>query len=243
MDDRLNVARRVLAQAQLRTGMRVVESWPVSENNELFAQTARKAFTVPDSLRNVFPYGIPKAEVINVRGSGAAAALIAGIASQQGAWVALLGASDVGWDFLLKSGVETERFVYVPAVESLTSHVLFAAIDGFDVVLLEGMRFRAREEMLITKRARLKNTLVVSDSWNGDLFRFHCAVQGIGGISRGRGHIREVAYQFTSKYGTAYLNFGMHGWNFNNAGITRKQHSPDAEEVLDTVIPKLAVVK
>ncbi|MBM7825352.1 hypothetical protein JOD55_001179 [Arcanobacterium pluranimalium] len=246
MNDRLSVARRVLAQAQLRTGMRAVDVLPASEKDNFFEHAAQKAFMVPDVLRTVFPYGIPKAEVIKAQGSVAASALIAGIASQQGAWVVLLGAADVGWDFFLKSGVKLERFVYVPAIETLTSQILFAALDGFDVVLLDGVKFRAREEMLIAKRARLKNALLISNNWNADLFQVHCAVQEIKGLSRGRGHIRDISYQFTSRYGAACVDFGINGWNFDAKIQTSygKNHQKLPNNAMFTsASPKLEVVK
>ncbi|WP_124054771.1 hypothetical protein [Arcanobacterium ihumii] len=172
-------------------------------------------FLVPSSLKAVFPYGLSKSGVLRISDSHILKALLLGIASKQGAWVAILGAKNLGWDVFFKSGLDRNRLIYVPDLDHFAPQILFAAIDGCDILLIEGIVLSQREERKVAKRARLKNTLVITTEWKTNSFLVDCNPCRVHGLCQGRGHIQEITYRVSSRYGDSFVAFNESGWDFD----------------------------
>lgn len=201
MDDRLMQARRALAQAEQKAGLRHADGVHTS------------AYDVPDFLRSVLPNGLLRGTPIAMSGSVAGVALLTGIAAAQQAWVAFLGVPDVGWSMLEKSGIERERFAYVRGLSLHGPQVVNAAIDGFDVVVVGSGVLDRREQRVIERRVRTRECLFISlGPWWAPGVHVSCDFRGVRGISGGIGHIRTLEYDMSSTVGSVRVSYGHSGW-------------------------------
>lgn len=216
MDNRLALARQALRAAEERTGLRVVPSSNTSWNNE-----TTDAFDVPTVLCSAFPVGIARGQALRVAGSMAFAALVAGIASRQGAWIAIIGVPDIGWSFFEASGMDCARCAYIPDVDTQAPQVVSAAIEGFDVVIIGDLRIDRREQAVLERRIKSRNGILVAlGRWMAPALDVSCANRGVSGLSAGPGHITAVDYLVETHWGSAYLTFAHNGWAHDQAEIT-----------------------
>lgn len=252
MNERLALARATLEQAEYKAGLRLVRAHPSgsSENGapggrgergereggaardgaapQVSGAVAVDAYPVPEYLAPVFPHGMARGAPVEVSGSCALPLLLAGAASQQGAWVAFVGAANIGWAMADHSGLDRSRVAYIPDVPAQGAQVAGAAVDGFDVVVLgAGVNLDRREKRVLDRRARTKNTLLICSNWESATMKVSCQLDGIGGISRGRGHISTMSYVVSSRYGSARLSYSERGWGTDHAGAATGGGSSD----------------
>lgn len=226
MDHRLAIARKALAEAERRAGLRVVRVEAGSASSVVEAEAAADAYQVPEYLSKVFPRGIRRGQPIALDGSMSSAILLSGIAAQQGAWVAFLGMTNVGWSLVEQSGIDARRLAHVPDVGSQAAQVVSAAIDGFDVVVLGDLSLDRREQRVLERRVRTRNTLLITlGRWLAPAQRVQCTLLGVYGIDKGLGHIRGMNYRVSSSAGSADITFTSEGWASANVvqGLATKR--------------------
>lgn len=218
MNDRLAIARKALEQAEQKAGLSVVRA-VVPSNVErarrgvpVNGEVALDAYEVPDLVAPVLPNGLIRGRSVEVGGSRSLALLLAGIASRQGAWVAILGMEDIGWAVAEDSGIDPARLAHVPQVKQQGSQVVSAAIDGFDVVVIGRVVLDRRERRVLDKRAQTKGSILLAERWEGAGERLTCSLEKIGGIDGARGHIKTLDYAVASPWGRVTLSFGREGW-------------------------------
>lgn len=217
MNDRLVLARQALAAAEQKAGLRAVSTHEAGA-------VAHDAYDVPDFLVDAFPRGLVCGTPMSLRGSQAGAALLAGIASQHGAWVAFLGVADVGWSLIDASGIARERFAYVPDIKVQGPQVVSAAVEGFDVVVVGDVALDRQEQRVLERRVRTRNCIFIAlGRWWAPATQLECTFGGVRGISGGIGHIRHIDYELSSPDGVARLSYDQRGWSsrYGAVGETR----------------------
>ncbi|QRV01420.1 hypothetical protein JTE88_04695 [Arcanobacterium phocisimile] len=210
MANRLALARDVLKQAEVRTGVRSV---PTYEHDE-------SAYLVPAYLSEVFPYGIARGSVIEVSGSLAICMLLAGVIAQHGGWVAHVGIPEWSWDVAHASGIREEKCVAITDAQHELMAVLSSLIDGYAVVIVPSSLVPAKYQRTLERKARTRGCVLVSwGSWQASARSIRASIHEI----RGRvlhqspqlteiGPISSINYKITSHTGSSYVNFSGEGW-------------------------------
>ncbi|NLW14227.1 MAG: hypothetical protein GX037_06800 [Trueperella sp.] len=219
--DRLATARKALAEAEQRAGLRVVRTQshaaPDSRSTsdkprkDMTGEVSSDDFIVPAYLREAFPGGLPRRGVVSVRGSHFFTMVLASIASEQKAWIAFLGAEDVGWACAESLGVDAGRVVHVPRIATQGSQVVSAAIDGFDVVVVGNVRLDVRERRVLQRRAITKGALLIAMDWPNASLTVDCELRGVSGVNDGIGHIRAVDYTVSTQRGQSHMRYTQDG--------------------------------
>ncbi|MDO4887906.1 MAG: hypothetical protein Q3979_04260 [Actinomycetaceae bacterium] len=191
--DRLSLARRTLAQAEESVGLRGPVALAGAQIRELPG-----GWAVPEGFEEFFPRGLAPGMSIGVRGSRIVTLMLAAVASSAGAWTAFLGCQGTGWGMARALGVDLERVVCVPRVsEGVSSQVLAAAVDGFDVVAVgPGVHVDARGRRLLVKRALTRGCLLLGEGWDVRE-RISGRFAGVQGTESGAGHIRAVRLEIS----------------------------------------------
>ncbi|MCI2012683.1 MAG: hypothetical protein LKJ57_03640 [Ancrocorticia sp.] len=205
--DRLATARAALARAEENVGLAVqrgllpvkdhaaspfqgaTDSW---QKGRTAAFSPAASWEVPPALRDLFPGGLVRGATYGVSGSPLLVLLLAGIASSHGAWTAFMGFSDIGWNVAELVGVNIAHTVIIPSNQHITASAVAAAIEGFDVVVLNaGVLLDVRERRLLARRALSHGTLVIAQGWE-TRERVIGVPLSVEGMSRGRGHITAI---------------------------------------------------
>lgn len=216
VDNRLALARQALQVAEERAGLRVVRSHSASWDTE-----TTDAFAVPPVLRAAFPMGIARGKALRLTGSMAFAALVAGIASRQGAWVAIIGVPNIGWSFFEASGMECARCAYIADVDAQAPQVVSAAIEGFDVVIIGDLRIDRREQAVLERRMKSRNGILLTlGRWMAPALDVTCCNRGVTGLATAPGHITAVNYAVETRWGSAHLTFAHDGWAHDHTALT-----------------------
>ncbi|WP_366179797.1 hypothetical protein ABXS69_05600 [Actinomyces timonensis] len=175
---RLRAARRALASAEERAGLRSAR--------EPLAPRAREGL-IGDPPPGPW-LGVGAATSGAVVLTGSTSALLALLAHRQGAqgWCAVVGGDDLGWCAASHLGLALDRVLAVPigavvvgearaAREELTPASILAVtsalLDGVDALLVTARpasRLRARDRATLTARARDRGALILSPiPWEG----------------------------------------------------------------------------
>lgn len=210
--DRLSIARQALAEAEQRAGLRIVRTQPATPRTGVSGEVSSDDFTVPSYLHGALPEGFPRRGVVSIRGSHFLGMVLASIASEQKAWIAFLGVQDVGWACAESLGIDAERVVHVPRIDTQSAQVVSAAIDGFDVVVLGAVRLDARERRVLQRRAIAKGALIIATDWPQASLTVDCELLAISGVDGGIGHIRAVDYRVASYRGESRIRYSHDGW-------------------------------
>ena len=202
-----NVAavRALLRSAEDRLGVR--RSGSIS--------SASASLAVPEGWRAAFPYGLPIAGVLSVGGVQVeiVQALLAGLASRQGAWVACLGGPRYSWSFLQACGIAADRFVQLPHLSAVTAmNLLSVAVRGFGVVLSFHLPLSSAQQYVLSRQAQQSGSLLIASEWERPLMRVNCSVMGVQGLDRGAGHLSRIDYLLDSPYGELRLGYSASGW-------------------------------
>ncbi|MFY9262043.1 MAG: hypothetical protein GX483_07305 [Actinomycetaceae bacterium] len=236
MDNRLAIARQTLVEAEQRAGLRLVRAQVSAAKNldagaVFHGEVTDDNYSVPPALTPIFPHGIPRALPLIMHGSVVAAILLAGIAVQQGAWVAIIGVRNIGWSVLQASGISAERCVYIPEASRQAAQVIAAAIEGFDVVIVGEVELDRRAQRVIERRVRNRNTVFIFNGrWFGPGEHLECALHSVSGISQGGGHIRQINYALHTRAGEAIVQLGQDGWKTDTAHLVDPVMYADASE-------------
>lgn len=170
-------------------------------------------FEVSDTFRPLLPNGLPQGTTVSVvtepRGSRitggsppswGTTSLALGLmarASQDGAWLGVLGAPQLGLVAAHESGVCLERLVLVDHAHADVVAVAAALVDGFDLVLLGQAAWRRlgrRDSRRLVSRVRERSGALVC--LGGDLpgepaqTRLSLTRSEWSGLERGAGYLR-----------------------------------------------------
>ncbi|USR78682.1 hypothetical protein [Arcanobacterium pinnipediorum] len=210
MPNRLALARDVLKQAEIHTGVRSVTPY---DNDE-------SVYRVPHYLSAVFPHGINYGSVIELSGSLAVCMLVGGIIAEYGGWVAHVGIPEWSWDVALKSGIRTEKCIAITDVKHELNAVLSSLIDGCSVVIVSSSLVPKKYQRTLERKARSRRCVVVSwGSWQGSSQHIDATIREIhGSVLREATGITEIGpicgidYEITSRAGSTCVNFSKKGW-------------------------------
>ncbi|MCM3906671.1 hypothetical protein [Trueperella bernardiae] len=213
--DKLATARKALAAAEMRAGLRVVraqevQAQEVQAGGTLSGEVASDAFSVPSHLVAALPHGLIRRGVVSVEGSPFLLTFLAALLSGQEAWIAFLGAPDVGWACAERLGLDMGRVVAVPRIEAQGARVVSAAIDGFDAVVLGDVSLDARERRVLHRRAMSKGALLLAMNWPQASVGMRCRLVGVRGLEEG--HISGVDYEIATRWGSASVRYERDGW-------------------------------
>jgi hypothetical protein len=164
----------------------------------------RPALPVVESLAAVFPDGLVCGRSVLCSGSAAVTLALATVsaASRAGSWLAVFGLSDLGLLAAHEQGVALQRTVFVtpPASPTQWSAAVGAAVDGFELLLLElAPRLSAGEARKVQQRVLSRRTVLVLVDIVGEHERhpvfqpdvvMHGTTTGWSGIGHGHGHVR-----------------------------------------------------
>lgn len=223
--ERLAIARKALAAAELRAGLRVVRA-DSAQSATVSGEVSEDIFHVPSFLAGALPNGIIRRGVIRVWGSPFLLILLSAVASRQGAWVAFLGTPDVGWACAQKLGMDMRRVVSVPRVGEQGPRVVSAAIDGFDVVVLGDISLDVRQCRVLRQRALSAGTLLLAARWPQACLDIECQPRNIHGLEQS-GYITAIDYRIITRWGQSEVRYGRDGWS----ALTRALSVVDVPDV------------
>ena len=216
--DRAQRAREVLRRAELRTGARsmplcrpvstpaqeiVPTSLPLANLVPSFAprhrgrgradHPDRPPLPVSDSLAHLVPEGaLHRGGTLVVTGSTSLLLALVARASQEGAWVAVVGLPGVGVLAAQQSGVDLDRLALVPCPGPDAPTVLAALIDGVDLVIVGAAAALVDpDRRRLMARARERGTVLLSTvPWSGAHLVLTAEPVGWTGLGAGYGHLR-----------------------------------------------------
>lgn len=179
--DRAAAARAAMASAERSTGVR---RDPIS----------RRGIELPEGLAGLLPWGVlPSGEVVVVSGSTGLLLSLLAVASEAGAWAAVVGMPTLGLLAAEQCGVDLGRLVMVPDPGAEAHTVVGALLDGMDVVVLGELTVLAgQDRRRLLGRARERgSTLLSAAAWPGAAVVLEARVSRWTGAGTGDGHLRE----------------------------------------------------
>lgn len=185
---RLAHARDVLHRAETASGL--------SRSEE------KEGWQAPQALTPVLPSLTPG--VLAVTGSASILLAIAGHASAQGAWVALIGLPLVGWGAAAEHGLDLARTAHIPAPGPRASEVLTALADGFDIIVTGELGLTVREQRALAQRVRTRGATILASDWPTAPMVLRVHSDGASGYDSGVGHLKSV--RFTVSSGSAHTS-------------------------------------
>lgn len=178
--ERLALARAALREAEDRVGA---------------TRVPHQAPTLPvaATVESVLPQGLRRGQVVAVSGSTSLLLELAGQASREGAWSAIVGMPQVGLLAAARRGIELPRTALIPHPGAQAAVVAGACVDGMDVVLLgEQLALSDADRRRLAARARERGSVVLAaGAWQGA--HVHLTVERTrwSGLGAGEGRLRE----------------------------------------------------
>lgn len=223
---RLSAARNALVQAEAAVGL-ARQSLPVHEEE---FQAGGGRWEIPTCLSGVFPSGLRYGMTIGIHGSRLASMLTAGIASDQGAWVACLGMPDMSWGLASILGMNLQHTVWVPQCSSsFLPQAISVAIDGFDVVLVGQGLLEQGDRRVLSRRALSRETLLLGEGWDTRVGTRGTLVD-LEGLDQGEGHISSLALRLAGMSSSevsgesALIEITDTGWKGTKETVSGKTH-------------------
>ncbi len=164
----------------------------VSRELDLPGQHERR-LPVHPSLVGLLPGGVlPAGGVLAVVGSSSLLLGLLGAASQEGAWVAFVGAPALGMLAAADAGLELERVALVPAPGADAPTVVAALLDGVDVVVLgPQVALLDSDRRRLAARARERGAVLATTSpWPGAHVSLDARAGSWSGADQGAGWLR-----------------------------------------------------
>ncbi|MGV8964872.1 MAG: hypothetical protein ACOH2F_01215 [Cellulomonas sp.] len=153
----------------------------------------RPPLPVWDALAHLVPEGaLHRGGTLVVTGSTSLLLALVARASQEGAWVAVVGLPGVGVLAAQQAGVELDRLALVPCPGPDTPTVLAALIDGVDLVIVgAATALGDSDRRRLMARARERGTVLLSTvPWSGAHLVLTAEPVGWIGLGAGYGHLR-----------------------------------------------------
>ena len=154
VQSRLALARAALGAVETRMGAdRAVWDTP--------------ALPLTESLRPLLPRGLRRGHVVAVEGSTSLLLALAGEASREGAWTAMVGMPSVGVLAAAGRGIDLARLALIPQPGVQAPAVLGACIDGVDIIVIgRGLALSEADRRRLAARARERGCiLLVQGGW------------------------------------------------------------------------------
>lgn len=196
--DRAAVARAALRAAEQRTGKHTTPH-PAPRAGQRSGGGGRavgrggRLLPVHPGLADLLPEGgLAAGTVLAVRGSTTLLLALLAEASRSGAWVALVGAPDVGMLAAADAGIALGRTVLVPAPGPDAPAAVAALLDGMDVVVVgPGATLLDGDRRRLAARARERGAVLVAQAaWPGAHVTLDARGGTWSGVDHGAGWLR-----------------------------------------------------
>ncbi|MBM9433315.1 hypothetical protein [Flaviflexus equikiangi] len=192
---RLAHARDVLHRAETASGLSKTED--------------KEGWQTPEVLSTVLPALTPG--VLAVVGSSTILLALAGHASSQGAWVALVGLPLIGWGAAVDHGLDLTRTAHIPAPGARAAEVLTALADGFDILVVGDLALTARDQRALAQRVRTRDTTILAAEWSTGASVLRVESAGSSGYDAGVGHLASTRFTVSSGSRHATCLWTAHG--------------------------------
>lgn len=179
-EERLAAARAALGEVQARIGT-------AREGGE------RASLPLAASVAELLPGGLRRGTVLSVSGSTSLVLALAGEASREGSWVAVVGMPHVGLVAATRRGVDLARLALVPHPGAQAATAAAACIDGMDLVILgPRLALSDADRRRLAARARERGSVLLSVgvagiAWPGARIEMVVSPRSGAGSARGTG--------------------------------------------------------
>ena len=179
-EERLAAARAALGEVQARMGAS-------REGGE------RAPLPLAASVAELLPGGLRRGTVLSVSGSTSLVLALAGEASREGSWVAIVGMPHVGLVAAARRGVDLARLALVPHPGAQAATAIAACIDGMDLVILgDRLALSDAERRRLAARARERGSVLLSAAtWPGARIEMLVESSQWSGLGAGDGRLRD----------------------------------------------------
>ncbi len=145
------------------------------------------------ALQPLLPGGLPRGGVVTVTGSTSLLWALAGQASRDGAWVAVVGMPDAGMIAAARQGMDLSRVVLIPHPGTHAPAVLAACVEGMEVVIAgPSLALSEPDRRRLTARARVRAGVIISaGAWTGARLELTATRMRWQGLGAGDGRLRE----------------------------------------------------
>lgn len=165
--------------------------------------TSESLLSIPESLAEMVPGGLPRGEVAVLSGAGSLPVSMAAAATAAGGHVAIVGLPDLGLLAAAEMGADLSRIAVIPDPGTDPVEVAAVLMDGMDLVLLGlgGRSVSATRARAVVARARQRGCtlLVMRGTWPGSAIRLAARLHGYeiaggcpGAAVSGHGRISRV---------------------------------------------------
>lgn len=186
--EQLKQLRRQMAAVSGKVGA----SRPVTDVAGGALPASESLLSVPESLAEALPAGLPRGAVAVVTGARSLPVSLAAAVTAGGGHVAVVGLPDFGLLAAAEMGADLSRLAVIPDPGTDPVEVAAVLMDGMDLVVLglAGRTVTATRARAVVARARQKGCtlLVARGDWHGATVRLDARVSGyettVGRISR-----------------------------------------------------------
>lgn len=179
---RLAHARDVLHRAETASGLSRTED--------------KQGWQTPRALTPVLPTLTPG--IVAIEGSTTILLAIAGHASAQGAWIALVGLPLIGWGAAAEHGLDLTRTAHIPSPGARAPDVLTALADGFDIIVAGELALTVRDRRALAQRVRTRGTAILATDWPTASAVLRVEGGEPSGYDAGIGHLKTIRYTVSS---------------------------------------------
>lgn len=179
-ESRLAAARAALKAAEVRMGADR-EAW------------GAPTLPLAASLEALLPHGLRRGQVISVEGSTSLLLALAGEASREGSWAAIVGMPQVGVLAAARRGIDLARLALIPHPGTHAPAVLGTCVDGMDVVMVgQGLALSDADRRRLAARARERGSVIVAAGpWPAAHVSLTVERSRWSGLGAGEGRLRE----------------------------------------------------
>ncbi|NMR20747.1 hypothetical protein [Cellulomonas fimi] len=160
----------------------------------------RPPLPVPTPLAHLLPEGaLHRGGTLVVQGSTSLVLALVSTATQEGAWVAVVGQPGVGVLAAQQAGVVLERLALVPRPGPDAPTVVAALLDGVDLVVVgsEAALLDSDRRRLMARARERGAVLLPTTSWQGAHLVLTAEPAGSTGLGAGHGHLRSHRWTVT----------------------------------------------
>lgn len=160
----------------------------------------RAPLPLAEQVVTLLPHGLRRGSAITVVGSTSLMLALAGEASRQGSWIAMVGMPHVGVVAAARRGVDLARLALVPHPGAQAASALAACVDGMDVVLVgQRLALSDADRRRITARVRERGGVLIAAAgvgrgvtgWPGARMELTVESTRWTGLGAGDGRLRD----------------------------------------------------
>lgn len=153
----------------------------------------RAPLPLAEQVATLLPQGLRRGTAITVAGSTSLMLALAGEASREGSWIAMVGMPHVGVVAAARRGVDLARLALVPHPGAQAASALAACVDGMDVVLVgQRLALSDADRRRITARVRERGAvLLATGAWPGARMELTVESTRWTGLGAGDGRLRD----------------------------------------------------